>query len=947
LHTSETGFSEDVLTAGVVAAGDVLTVTIADFVSPFTDWNLNLLGVEAASNWVNMTAILPEVPTLVGSKPDGTASSDHFSALSTVVLQFSEDVQAGEGTVMLTAVGDTPSLDFNVTSPSITFTGMFLIVETDGMMPGEEYGVHITNGTVRGVTGRSGIMKGAYTPKRFATVPEILFQAAGVTKATQDAGVTFGPDNELLVIGGTSDPDKSATNRTYRSTTYRDTDALAGNAKASQCTRPCDNKAKSTVERKIFRAPSVRGLRQGNMNGVYVSTTVDTYLSTEDLVEQCKCPNCLKVPPALSEVPGNQKSSNRLYGPADEPVPAHGTFPFDQDTYVQVSAADSEVKLTCNVGPLMDSSLKLEQGYEPVEHFRCTIASMSDPSDSAVAEYFGVWRIDEGACAEKPCLEYPSVLGGLGDAALPQGYDSTDCRTMLALDGNFTMDSGRNCSVHCKAGYKASTDADDDAREFVCDRGIYSASAWCKRRVCVYADEAKGAVGVAAVDSATVDFEGKITVQCSDGWQPLVEEASCVAVNQDKESEVAFVPSRLTCEKKKCAAVSIEGGTADCAGKFFGDTCEVSCDAGKMPAAGAGLTTMTCNEPGVGGEAQWSAFSCVAITCNLDAAEYNNFVGLELAPSGTCASNGAQDLNVPCIVPCTEGYNGYLSVTCEDGGNAGVITFEHECSMVTCSATGATCGATAGDPADFDEVCTWDCGSGKVVAGVPTTTSTASVKCGAQGSFLVCSDQSDDSCLSAESAVVCAEQGSQVTEVKKTRVTADLRVCACDVDSLCENMASFAAAMVKTVCEELGNAQEEDWTCGVECDASSNNCNSLRARRLSEETVSFQVEFLLDIPAADKEALTTTLTTLNSNPSLQNSLQESIEAELATQGVEVAIKGMVVSAPETVTVFEEQKPAPSPDSAEEGGSMMMIIGGLAVVAVIIIVGVVYSKKGGS
>merc|ERR1711988_413797 len=103
-------------------------------------------------------------------------------------------------------------------------------------------------------------------------------------------------------------------------------------------------------------------------------------------------------------------------------------------------------------------------GYEPAEHFRCTIASFTDDATKATAEYFGVWRIDAGACAELPCTSFPANLGSLGDATLPSGYSTSTCGSNVDESGNFSMASGKNCSVTCAPGYVPK----DDQREFVC-----------------------------------------------------------------------------------------------------------------------------------------------------------------------------------------------------------------------------------------------------------------------------------------------------------------------------------------------------------------------------------------------------------------------------------------------------------------------------------------------
>merc|ERR1719478_304294 len=158
----------------------------------------------------------------------------------------------------------------------------------------------------------------------------------------------------------------------------------------------------------------------------------------------------------------------------------------------------------------MDPALKANQGYEPGVHFRCTIASMEEYP--ATAEYFGVWDIREDACEPLPCEDYPEDALGLLGAELPTGYSTATCGTKLLDDGNFSLPSGENCSITCAPGWEPDgTGVEADL--FVCDRGIYSATAECKRRTCTYAG---GEAGMAATFiDATVEFEGTLEVQCA------------------------------------------------------------------------------------------------------------------------------------------------------------------------------------------------------------------------------------------------------------------------------------------------------------------------------------------------------------------------------------------------------------------------------------------------
>jgi hypothetical protein len=932
LHTYGGGMAETGKTTGEMGSAEVLTVTIADFASSTTSWNLYLPNAETGGNFVNMTAFLPSRPTLESSSPSGT-DYDKFSSVSTVVLTFSEVVQAGEGTVTLSAVGDASdasnTLTFDVSSNStapISFTGVYMILEPAEMMPGELYEVSMTNNTIRGATGRNGIAEGTYTPStyRFATVPEIRFVASAKSIATQGAGVTFGPDNALLVIGGETDTSGTSTNKTMASTTYRDSDALAGDGKRSVCSRPCDDGATSTVERKIYKAPSAAGFRQMDVDGVYVSTTPAGAKALSPLAAPvaCECPTCMFAPPELGE------SSSRTYGPLDDSVPIHGHFAtagaYTYDT--QIAASNEVVPLVCNVGPDMDATLKPTQGYEPAEHFSCTIASM-EGDYAATAEYFGVWRIDDAACAPKPCLEYPGSLGPI-EGPLPTGYSSTDCDTVLDGEGNFSLASGLNCTVTCSAGYMPVGGAGDKDRLFECDRGIYGFDVTCEKRLCT--STADGVGVKAGFAGTTVPFGDTLAVECEPGYEPDVASAACEALSTTDESDVALDPSdTLSCKPMLCGSPNIPDSTDTCGSTVFMESCEVTCALGMMPSTGSG--TITCNVPGDGAPG-YPDFSCIPVRCDTDATA--STVTNSEGTAGTCTT---LDLGATCSIPCADGYAGNFDgtsvlVECTAVENAGSAVATGTCDAVTCSApqvsacVDSDCGPTGGPY-------TYACGSGSVVAG--TTSATTDVECHWSGDFKVVLESGDFA------DVVCVPSGSSATAVEKTVVSTAFQVTAAAKATMCGDMAGLATSMQETICakpELTDNCPTVTAAPTVEGD-----CDARRARRLSD-TVLFSVDFAVETTSmseADATDLTTVLTALSTDPAFAAELKDAIETDL---GVEIA--GMEVSAPKTVVEYQvTQDPSSSDGDGEDGGSPILII-----VALLLIVGLgfgAYKMKQGS
>jgi len=870
---------------------------------------------------VNMTAVMPSRPTLESSSPSGT-DYDRFSSVSTVVLQFSEVVQAGEGTVTLAAVGDASdasnTLTYEVSSNStapIWFTGVYMILEPAEMMPGEVYEVSMTNNTIRGATGRNGIAEATYTPSthRFATVPQIRFDASAKSIATVGAGVTFGPDSELLVIGGDTDAAGTDTNKTMSSTTHRDMDALAGDGKRSVCTRPCDAGATSTVERKIYKAPSTGGLRQMNVDGVYVSTTPEGAKALSPLAAPvaCECPTCMFAPPERGE------SSSRTSGPPDDSVPVHGHFATSgaYDYTTQIAASNEEVALVCNVGPDMDATLKPTQGYEPAEHFRCTIASM-EGDHAATAEYFGVWSIDEAACAPKPCLTYPESLGPI-DGPLPTGYSSTDCATVVDGLGNYSLASGANCTVTCSAGYTPTGGAGDEDRLFECDRGIYGASVTCEKRLCT--STADGVGVKAGFAGTTVPFGDTLEVECEPGYEPDVASAACEADSSADESGVALVPAdTLSCKPMLCGSPNIPDSTDTCGSTVFMESCEVTCALGMMPSTGSG--TITCDVAGDGAPG-YPEFSCIPVTCDTEATA--STVTNSAGTAGTCAELAEGET---CSIPCADGYAGNFDgtsvlVECTAVTNAGSAVATGTCDAVvctdpkvsSCADSSDACGPTGGPY-------TYACGAGSVVAG--TSSATTDVECHSSGDFKVVLESGDFA------DVVCVPSGSTATAVEKTVVSTAFQVSAADKAKMCGDMEGLATSMQTTLCakDALSGDKCPDVTASPSVEG---DCDARRARRLSD-TVLFSVDFAVETGAmseADAADLTSVLTELSTDPTFAAALQAEIESTVG-----VTVEGMEVSAPKTVVEYEVQPdPASKDGESEEGGGAILIIVGLLLV----------------
>jgi hypothetical protein len=415
-------------------------------------------------------------------------------------------------------------------------------------------------------------------------------------------------------------------------------------------------------------------------------------------------------------------------------------------------------------------------------------------------------------------------------------------------------------------------------------------------------------------------FGESLSVECEPGYEPKVGTAKCEAKTTADESEVELTytsGTELSCQPMECADVVIADGTAACGGKTFGETCDVTCADGFMPDTGS--PTITCDvEPTGDGKPGWTLLKCIPTTC--DSTALPDVAG-SAGTAGTC--EGTLGLGDTCTVPCAAGKGGNVDgtsvlVECTAGTTVGVLTASAACADIVCTDSKVAscadssdgCGPTGG-PYEYA------CGAGNVVAG--TASAKTDVECTYSGAFKVALTSGGFADVS------CVASGSTATAVTKTVVTTTFKVSAADRDKMCDNMPALATSMQTTICGQNALTACPDVT------AESDDCDSgRRARRLSD-AVLFAVDFAVatDSMSADEQAgLTTVLTALSEDESLQATLKAEIQKEVPG----VAVLGMEVSEPKTVVEYTVTPPSSdSGGDGDEGGSPILIIVGLLLV----------------
>jgi hypothetical protein len=610
--------------------------------------------------------------------------------------------------------------------------------------------------------------------------------------------------------------------------------------------------------------------------------------------------------------------------------------------YTQVSAAATESLLTCDVG--VDGGLAANQGYDATDVFLCTVGDTTDEAD-AVAEYFGIWKIEPSACAPKHCLTAPTF-----PAEVFGGSELDECAAFTAdQEGNwsaFDMDHGDNCTVSCNPGYQKSG-------VFKCDRGIYSNTVTCTPRSCQHPNVANG-----ALSSSAVDFEGSFTVQCDPGYEAKEGRSSvtCDSDTTDAEATVGGALSLLSCQKMTCGAKpTVDNGKVDCSDSSLAylSICTVTCDAGyhyDNEAAGQKQSGDVQCAAGAGGSVEWSGVAtCAAVVCSVptfpseafanafpttavDSVNYNE--GLALACSAGYSTDSAVRNAISLTATCTTGTD--YSSQLDTGGDA---CEELDCAELATVSGGFTvsvdeaCDGTAG-PFQAGDTCTFECGTGQVV-----NPEASHVTCVA-GALNLCTSAacSGDLIPVSQDNPACVPAGAKMLTKEVIRSSATISFSASSVrrlgtqedleDQITQVLAAFSTAMATTL--------------GVSADKVVVEGHTLTDLG---GTLTLVVQFYVEVEAgAASDAMAATLTSFaNGDADLTNSLKEQFSAELEKiPGVTVTVGDVSVSAPQKSTIYvAEPTPAPTDAPSEGGGGAVVIVA--VVVVVLAVVGLVIYK----
>jgi len=940
-------------TAELDAEGDVLKVTVPSTEadgpdSGETPWNLKVAGAASGSNFVNKTAMQPALVVLSKASPTDTGSTyDKFSDDSTVVLEFSDAIQAGTaGTITLEAQQDPANtLTFSVDDPAVSFVGKFLVIETSDLMAGEQFQVSMENATVKGVTtatlGRSVEQTAAYVPSanQFATVPKISFEALSLsfdagapgapwdtTVAVSGAGVAFGPDNSLYVIGGMRDGQLS--NKTFVSETYRDTDTAKGFAMPSRCTDPCAG-LPQTVTDTVYGAASSRGLRW--LSSTNVAHSVQGAALEETEGNNCECPVCI-------DEPGVREGATK--------VPEHGYFFHGGNTvYTQVNAMAAGLPLTCDVG-VTDANplLKATQGYEDTDVFLCTVGDTTNPAEPT-AEYFGVWKIEETACAPKPCLmapEFPAEMFAGSDAA---------CNAFKVTGANgtttFDMEHDENCTVSCNAGYKRDG-------LFKCDRGIFIEEELlkCTARTCEHDLVENG-----ELSAKTVNYKESITVTCNAGYQAVGESSiECTAVTAVAESLVELAGNPLSCEKRECAAEPTvnNADSVVCAGTQYMDKCEVTCAAGHYFTDGtegqAQAGAVTCDgKPAVGGAVAWSGVpACEPVKCDTADASFSN-----ARASGTVS--GLVGYGETYALVCNSGYSTdaadetaatFVAQCGTDDAYASVIAADKSCVPLDCAklddiSGGQTINVGSCDaetPLAAGTECEFQCSSGQLANADFTR-----VTC-LEGVLNMCTG---DSCASGDMSPVSKDSPACVAAGAKVQAKEVLRSAA--TIGLSGSAARRLATKAELEAQIDGVLVAFEKAMATTLDVSPEKV-VVEGHTLTENddgSLNLVIQFYVEVEAGtESDALSATLTEFaEGGGDLGNDLMTAFQAELqSVEGVTIVVSGVSISAPQKTTIYvAEPTPEGGDGDDDEGGGGGAVVIVVVVIVVLAVVGLVVYK----
>jgi len=331
-----------------------------------------------------------------------------------IVLTFSEVVQASTGAMTITSKYDSPNLTISMSDKTQVMCEDSRVVVNPGvdLMPGEAYMIAISEGAVKDV--QDNAFAGLAEPYGISTRASLGFKLV-MSDSFQDddnAGRRFGSGgavdaaNRIFVLGGVNASQSSkkteVLNDVWRLVTNRAINCASSFTPKSKCNEEGGKNATvckglpptlgaASSEKIIWRAPDARGTRCLDDLGV-PRGGVGEIISKK--VEPCPCPFCISHPPG--KMPENMVDSKYVLA------------------YTNISAAMVTLPIRCKTG------------YVPSGNFTCGVRN----------QYIGAWVTPYPQCAPAPCESWPAVA----NAGVPGKCG--------------TPDHGVECEVKCNDGYR-------------------------------------------------------------------------------------------------------------------------------------------------------------------------------------------------------------------------------------------------------------------------------------------------------------------------------------------------------------------------------------------------------------------------------------------------------------------------------------------------------------
>jgi len=619
------------------------------------------------------------LPSLVATTPANENSpSFQLPESATLLLTFSETVQAGTGAATLVPQMGSRSLSFDVAGPEVVFEGeRMLIVPAAELSPGEVYSLTMDDDAVVDSVGNSfaGLGAGDYV---LSIAPRILFQRAGqFNLARYSVGATVDSSSNIYVVGGADGSKSNSTRRdVWRLRTHRPSHCSSYFKTTRTCPRSSCLGTPPTMgvweaDRVVWRPPSVDGQRCVDNKGLPQS-------QVGDLIQRetaaCPCPECPELPPPL---PANMVNETYLDAYALElavgrPLAllckrgyaATGNFSCNADTVF--AAQWSTPYPSCEPKPCITPPPKVEfqddstagsrspcagvSPQNPLAHgSTCPILCMpgyqpqgTSKGDGLVTCELGVYQLP--VCEPQQCPNRYTITNGTLSCPASEVYLGEAC--VVLCDAGFELVGEKRANCTTKSTFPEATPQ-------------LTEPGFCQARSCgdLQLQDPRGVVLGYANGKKTTGSEA--SVGCETGYmrsETSFDTFQCISNSEVPEDDSGWVGS-LKCVRKPCNNFPDVGkGYFACGQPFFGDECRLECELGYVMIGGTGI--YTCQAEG----RMTGVGRCREVNC-------------PPAPMGRvphaikndCPS--VMDPGVECeVTSCRDGYEPRGSFMCKYGG---------------------------------------------------------------------------------------------------------------------------------------------------------------------------------------------------------------------------------------------------------------------------------------